>query len=115
LQARGSDKLMMSSERGKLEQTFQTVDATLNGHNGGPQKGISLMGREYKGHVFDILVKPVHDSNRWTFDAVIHIPQGARDRVTELKATRDFASEAEAETEAVAFVKKWIDDGKVPL
>jgi hypothetical protein len=54
-------------------------------------------------------------SNRWTFDAVVHIPQGARDRVTELKATRDFASEAEAETEAVAFVKKWIDDGKVPL
>ena len=63
------------------------------------------MGREYKGHVFDILVKPVHDSNRWTFDAVIHIPQGARDRVTELKATRDFASEAEAETEGLHLSK----------
>ncbi len=69
------------------------------------QKGISLMGREYKGHVFDILVKPVQDSNRWTFDAVIHIPQGARDRVTELKATRDFANQAEAETEALHLLK----------
>ena len=63
------------------------------------------MGQEYKGYVFDVLVKPVADSNRWTFTAVVHIPQGARDRVTELSCTQDFASEAEAEMEAVAFVK----------
>ena len=80
-----------------------------------PQKGISLIGQEYKGHTFDIFVKPVHDSNRWTFDAVVHIPQGARDRVTELKPTRDFASEAEAEREGIAFVRKWIDDGKLSI
>jgi hypothetical protein len=39
-------------------------------------------------------------------------PQGARDRVTELNCTQDFASEAEAEMEAIAFVKKSIDEGK---
>jgi hypothetical protein len=73
------------------------------------------MGQEYKGYVFDVLVKPVADSNRWTFTAVVHIPQGARDRVTELSCTQDFASEAEAEMEAVAFVKKSIDEGEVSL
>ena len=73
------------------------------------------MGQEYKGYVFDILVKPVAGSNRWTFTAVVHMPQGARDRVTELTCTRDFASEAEAEMEAIAFVKKSIDDGQPPL
>jgi hypothetical protein len=73
------------------------------------------MGQEYKGHTFDILVKPVHDSNRWTFNAVVHIPQGARDRVTELKSMRDFGSEAEAAREGIAFVRKWIDDGKPPI
>lgn len=43
---------------------------------------------------------------------MVHIPQGARDRVTELNCTQDFASEAEAEMEAVAFVRKSIDEGK---
>ena len=33
------------------------------------------------------------------FTAVVHIPQGARDRVTELNCAQDFASEAEAEME----------------
>jgi hypothetical protein len=36
------------------------------------------MAEEYKGYVFDVLVKPVADSKRWTFTAVVHIPQGAR-------------------------------------
>jgi hypothetical protein len=45
----------------------------------------------------------------------VHIPQGARDRVTELNCAQDFASEAEAEMEAIAFVKKSIDDGKASL
>jgi hypothetical protein len=46
---------------------------------------------------------------------VVHIPQGARDRVTELNSTQDFASEAEAGMEAIAFVKKSIDEGEVSL
>jgi hypothetical protein len=75
-------------------------------------EGNLLMGQEYKGYSFDVLVKPVADSKRWTFTAVVHIPQGARDRVTELNCTQDFASEAEAEMEAIAFVKKSIDEGK---
>jgi hypothetical protein len=79
------------------------------------EKGNSLMAQEYKGYAFDVLVKPVPDSNRWTFTAVVHIPQGARDRVTELNCAQDFASEAEAEMEAIAFVKKSIDDGKASL
>jgi hypothetical protein len=73
------------------------------------------MAQEYKGYTFDVLVKPVADSKRWTFTAVVHIPQGARDRVTELNCTQDFASEAEAEMEAIAFVKKSIDEGTTPL
>jgi hypothetical protein len=71
------------------------------------------MGHEYKGYVFNVLVNPVPDSKRWTFTAVVHIPQGGRDRVTELNCAQDFASEAEAEMEAIAFVKKSIDEGKV--
>ena len=70
------------------------------------------MRQEYKGYSFDVLVKPVADSKRWTFTAVVHIPQGARDRVTELNCTQAFASEAEAEMQAIAFVKKSIDEGK---
>ena len=54
------------------------------------------MGQEYKGYSFDVLIKPVAGNNRWTFTTVVHIPQGARDRVTELNSTQDFASEAEA-------------------
>ena len=73
------------------------------------------MPQEYKGYAFDVLAKPVPDSNRWTFTAVVHIAQGARDRVTELNSTQEYASEAEAEMEAIAFVKKSIDDGKTPL
>jgi hypothetical protein len=69
------------------------------------------MQHEYKGHSFDVLAKPA-DDGRWSFDAVVHLPQGARDRVTELKSTCDFASESEAEREGIAFVRKWIDDGK---
>jgi hypothetical protein len=49
------------------------------------------------------------------FTAVVHIPRGARDRVTELNCAQDFASEAEAEMEAIPFVKKSIDDGKASL
>jgi hypothetical protein len=78
-------------------------------------EGNSVMGQEYKGYSFDILVKPVAGSKRWTFTAVVHIPQGVRDRVTELTCTQDFASEAEAEMEAIAFVKKSIDEGKASL
>ena len=73
------------------------------------------MGQEYKGYVFDVLVKPVAGNNRWTFTAVVHIPQGARDRVTELTCTQDYPTEAQAETEGIAFVKKSIDDGLPPL
>jgi hypothetical protein len=35
--------------------------------------------------------------------------------VTELTCTQDFASEAEAEMEAIAFVKRSIDDGQPPF
>ena len=49
------------------------------------------MQQEYKSHSFDVLAKPV-DDGRWSFDAVVYMPQGARDRVTELKSTRDFAA-----------------------
>ena len=62
----------------------------------------------------DILVKPIADKNRWTFMAMVHLPQGqgARDRVTELSCTENFVTEAEAEMEGIAFIKKWIDQGK---
>jgi hypothetical protein len=73
------------------------------------------MAQEYKGYSFDVLIKPVAGNNRWTFTTVVHIPQGARDRVTELNSTQDFASEAEAGMEAIAFVKKSIDEGEVSL
>jgi hypothetical protein len=55
------------------------------------QRGMR-MGQEYKGHVFDILIKSVPDSDRCTYKAAVHIPQGARDRVTKLNCTRDFSS-----------------------
>ena len=34
-------------------------------------------GTEYIGYSFDVVVKPVADSSRLTFTAVVHIPQGA--------------------------------------
>jgi hypothetical protein len=73
------------------------------------------MGRNITVTLSMVLVKPVADSNRLTFTAVVHIPQGATRSHDGTELHQDLAAKPEGEMEATALVKTSIDEGKAPL
>jgi hypothetical protein len=73
------------------------------------------MAQKYKGYSFDMLVKPVADSKRRTFTAVVHHPPRSRDRVTELNCTQDFTGGSGSRNGSSRICKKMIDEGKAAL
>ena len=67
----------------------------------------------YKGHHIQSVPKHLlPDSNRWTAHVVINWAVRSREQFREFDVKRGFATQEEAEREALEFAKKWIDDGK---
>ena len=70
----------------------------------------------YKGHSILTIPSLVPNSNKWRAKVIVQWDEGATRRTQPFDSPLDgFGSEEKADLWAIAFGRKWIDDGKPDL
>jgi hypothetical protein len=70
----------------------------------------------YKGHSISTILSRVPNSNKWRAKVIVHWGEGATRWTQSFDGPRDgCGSEEKADLWAIAFGRKWIDDGKPDL